>query len=112
MNVITALKIIFSVILIWISYQVIQTSLESNLFKEWDFLGSIPWMRATLWDFYANLFVIYLWVLYKERSLAVKTLWLVALFCLGSIGTCIYMLIQLFKLKDGEGLTELINNKN
>src|SRR5690349_12530995 len=104
MNAIAALKVIFSVILVWISYQVITTSLESNLFKEWDFLGSIPWMRATLWDFYANLFVIYLWVLYKERNIAVKILWLVLLFCLGSIATCVYMLIQLFKLKEGEGL--------
>jgi hypothetical protein len=112
MNAIAALKVIFSVILVWISYQVITTSLESNLFKEWDFLGSIPWMRATLWDFYANLFVIYLWVLYKERNIAVKILWLVLLFCLGSIATCIYMLIQLFKLKEGEGLGELVNKKN
>lgn len=112
MNAITALKFIFSVILVWISYQVIMTSLESNLFKEWDFLGSIPWMRATLWDFYANLFVIYLWVLYKERSVAVKILWLVLLSCLGSIATCIYMLIQLFKLKEGEGIGELVNKKN
>lgn len=112
MNIITALKIIFSVILVWISYQVIMTSLESNLFKEWDFLGSIPWMRATLWDFYANLFLIYLWVLYKETNLGVKILWFVVLFCLGSIGTCIYVLIQLFRLKAGEGLPELINKKN
>ncbi|HKG06852.1 MAG TPA: DUF1475 family protein [Pedobacter sp.] len=112
MNIIVVLKIVFSLILVWISYQVIVTSLESNLFKEWDFLGSIPWMRATLWDFYANLFVIYLWVLYKERNIAVKILWLVLLFCLGSIGTCIYTLIQLFKLKAGEGVSELINKKN
>lgn len=112
MNVIAVLKVVFSVVLIWISYQVITTSLESNLFKEWDFLGSIPWMRATLWDFYANLFVIYLWVLYKERNAAVKTLWLVLLFCLGSIATCVYMLIQLFKLKKGEGIAELVNKKN
>ena len=112
MKIIAVLKVVFIAILIWVTYQVVMTSLESNLFKEWDFLGSIPWMRATLWDFYANLFVIYLWVLYKERSIGIKLLWLVLLFCLGSIGTCIYMLIQLFKLKPGEGVQELINNKN
>ncbi|MHA4896806.1 DUF1475 family protein [Pedobacter sp. PWIIR3] len=112
MNIITFLKIIFSIILVWVTYQVITTSMESNLFKEWDFLGSIPWMRATLWDFYANLFVIYLWVLYKEKNIAIKILWLLLLFCLGSIATCVYMLIQLFKLKPGEGVKELINNKN
>ncbi|MGY4386403.1 hypothetical protein ACVWYN_003458 [Pedobacter sp. UYP24] len=112
MNIITFLKVVFSVILVWVTYQVVTTSMESNLFKDWDFLGSIPWMRATLWDFYANLFVIYLWVIYKESNIAIKILWLVLLFCLGSIGTCVYMLIQLFKLKPGEGVKELINNKN
>lgn len=112
MNIITLLKVVFTIILVWVTYQVVTTSLESNLFKEWDFLGSIPWMRATLWDFYANLFVIYLWVLYKEKNIAIKILWFVLLFCLGSIGTCIYMLIQLFKLKPNEGIKELINNKN
>lgn len=112
MKIIAVLKIVFIAILVWVTYQVVMTSLESNLFKEWDFLGSIPWMRATLWDFYANLFVIYLWVLYKERSIGIKLLWLVLLFCLGSIGTCVYMLIQLFKLKPDEGVQELINNKN
>jgi len=28
-------------------YMVVATSLESSLFKEWDFLGAIPWMRTT-----------------------------------------------------------------
>ena len=54
MKMIPILKIVFSLLLVWMCYKVIGTSLESNLFKEWDFLGNIPWMRATLWDFYAN----------------------------------------------------------
>lgn len=112
MNIISFLKVVFSIILVWISYQVIITSMESNLFKEWDFLANIPWMRATLWDFYANLFVIYLFVLYKESKPWVKTIWFILLFCLGSIGTCIYILIQLFSLKPGDGIKELINTKN
>lgn len=106
------LKIVFSILLVWMCYKVIGTSLESNLFKEWDFLGSIPWMRATLWDFYANIFVIYLWIVYKERSLPIKILWLILLFCLGSIATCIYVLIQLFTLKPGEDVAELVGRKN
>lgn len=112
MYIISILKIVFSIILVWISYTVISTSLESNLFKEWSFLGSIPWMRATLWDFYANALVIYLWILYKERSVGIKILWLILLFCLGSIATCVYILVQLFKLKPHEGVTELISRRN
>jgi len=89
-------------------YVVASTSVESNLVKEWHTLGAIPWMRATLWDFYANVLVIYLWVCYKERSLASRIIWLILLSALGSIATCAYVLIQLFKLKPGEGLRELL----
>ena len=108
---ITALKIIFSALLIWVTYVVITTSLESSLFKEWDFLGSIPWMRATLWDFYANNFIITLWMFYKEKNIIPKISWLILFVCLGSIATCAYMLIKLFKLNRGEGLEELVANK-
>ncbi|MFB9841982.1 DUF1475 family protein [Mucilaginibacter ginsenosidivorans] len=106
---ITALKIIFGVLLAWMCYTVISTCLESNLFKEWDFLGSIPWMRATLWDFYANVAVIFIWVCYKEKSIFFKILWLIFLVCLGSIASCAYVLIQLFRLKPGEGLKEFFS---
>src|ERR1700743_3518918 len=101
---ITALKVIFSALLVWMFYVVISTSLQSNLFTNWNFLGSIPWMRATLWDFYTNVVVIYFWLCYKEKGIITKLLWLVLLVCLGSIASCVYVLIQLFKLKPGEGL--------
>ena len=109
---ITALKVIFSLLFVWMCYVVITTSLNSNLFKEWDSLGAIPWMRATLWDFYTNVVVIFFWLCYKEKYLWVKAIWLVLLVCLGSIASCVYVLIQLFRLKPNEGLKELFGNKN
>ena len=108
---VTFLKIFLSIVWLWMVYIVITTSLESSLFKEWDFLGAIPWMRATLWDFYANVLVIYLWVLYREKNIAIKVLWLILFFCLGSIGTIGYVLIELFRLKDGQGLGHLLQTK-
>lgn len=105
---ITTLKIVFTVLLIWMCYVVITTSLKSNLFKEWNFLGSIPWMRATLWDFYANVFVIYLWIFYKEPRILLKIVWLIAMVFLGSIASCIYVLIELFRLEPGDGIQELL----
>ncbi|HVV53767.1 MAG TPA: DUF1475 family protein [Mucilaginibacter sp.] len=106
---ISALKVIFGILLVWMCYVVISTSLKSNLFTEWHSLGAIPWMRATLWDFYANVLVIFVWVCYKEKSWFLKILWLLLLVCLGSIASCAYLLIQLFRLKPGEGLKELFN---
>lgn len=107
---ITSLKVVFSALFIWVTYIVISTSLESSLFEEWDFLASIPWMRATLWDFYANIFIITLWMFYKEKNAFLKIVWLILFVCLGSIATCAYVLIKLFKLKPGEGVEQLIKN--
>ncbi|WP_372820680.1 DUF1475 family protein [Pedobacter sp.] len=109
---ITILKIIFSALLVWVTYIVVSTSLESSLIEQWDFLGSIPWMRATLWDFYANIFIIALWMFYKEKSVLLKIVWVILFVCLGSIATCSYVLIKLFKLKPGEGINELVGNRN
>lgn len=111
-DILTALKILFGLLFVWMCYTVISTSIESNLFKEWDFLGSIPWMRATLWDFYANVTVIFLWVCYKGNSLGVRLLWLILLLTLGSIASCAYVLIQLFRLKPGQGLKEFFGKQN
>lgn len=109
---ITALKIFFTALLVWVCYTVIVTSLQSNLFAQWHFLGSIPWMRATLWDFYANAAVIYLWLCYKEKSIIAKIVWLILLVTLGSIATCSYVLIQLFKLQPGDGLNQFFVKQN
>ncbi|WP_316804902.1 DUF1475 family protein [Pedobacter nototheniae] len=108
---INLLKIVFSALFIFMCYKVISTSLESNLFEQWDFLGSIPWMRATLWDFYANIFIITLWMFYKEKNVFLKIVWTILFVCLGSIGTLGYVLVQLFKLKTGEGVKELLDNR-
>lgn len=109
---ISFLKVLFSLVFVWMCYKVVDTCLHHNLFKEWDYLGGIAWMRATLWDFYANILVIYVWVCYKEKNWAFKIIWLVLLFCLGSIASCGYVLIQLFRLKPGEGLKELFAKQN
>ena len=108
----TALKIILSAILVFMIWEIIDTSLESSLFEEWSSLGAIPWMEATLFDFYANVFCIYLWILYKERSIGKKIFWLIFLVTMGSVATCIYLLKELFILKDGEDLKVLFSRQN
>jgi hypothetical protein len=110
-GVVTLLKISLGLAWLWMVYIVISTSLQSSLFKEWDFLASIPWMRATLWDFYGNVLVIYLFVLYREKSVFIKILWLVLFFCLGSIATIGYVLIELSRLKKEEGVDKLLQPK-
>ena len=98
----TNLKILMSLLCLWMIAVTVRTSLQSNLFAEWSSLAKIPWMVATLNDFYINMTVIFVWVAYKERTLASRLLWLVLLAALGSIATTAYVFLQLAKLKEGD----------
>jgi hypothetical protein len=103
-----SLKIFFSALSLFMVYMIVSTSLQSNLIKEWSFLGSIPWMRATLFDFYTNIIVLYAWVVYKEISWYSRIIWLLLFVGLGSITVTLYVVIQLMKLKPGEGIEHLL----
>ena len=109
---ITTLKVVFSALLVFISYEVVSTSMQSNLFDEWNYLSGIPWMRATLWDFYANVFVLSVWVCYKESKFWKKFFWIIGFCLLGSIATCAYVLVQLFNAKDDDPLKAIFARQN
>jgi len=104
-NILIAL---LTAVFLWVTYVVVDTSYQSNLFKEWDYLMAIPWMRATLWDFYANILVLLLWVYYREGNAAAKAVWTVLFITLGSIAVTGYVLLQLFRLKPGQGLEAVL----
>ncbi len=106
------LIVLFLGLFVLMVYTTISTSLESNLFEEWDFLASIPWMNATLIDFYINTVVIFAWIAFREKNLIKNSIWLILLVCLGSMASTIYVVIQLLKLKNDEPVSNafLISN--
>ncbi|CAH9110138.1 unnamed protein product [Cuscuta epithymum] len=57
-----------------------------------------PWVSATLVDLYISIVVLSVWVSYKESSWISAACWIVLLACLGSFSTCIYVVVQLFRL--------------
>lgn len=65
-----------------------------------------PWMTATLVDFYINTVALAVWVSYKESSWITSTVWIILLVCFGSITTCAYIVLQLFKLSSQESLQD------
>ena len=105
---ITALRILFTLIFVYMTYTVIATSIESNLFTEWSTLGAIPWMVATLKDFYAILSVIALWMFYKERTWLARGAWFVSFVCLGSIATSAYVLMYLFRVSTNDPIEKVL----
>ena len=107
---ITVLRILFILIFVYMTYTVIATSLESNLVAEWSALAALPWMTATLKDFYANMVVIGLWMLYKEAGWPSRFVWMVLFICLGSIATSAYVLIQLFRVSTNDPVEKVLLN--
>lgn len=57
-----------------------------------------PWFIATLADAYWAFIAFFVWVAWKEQSLAARLLWFVALIALGNLAIAAYLLTQLFRV--------------
>ena len=55
-----------------------------------------PWVIATLFDAYWAFVSFYVWIAWKEQSLAARVLWFVAIILLGNFAMAAYMLRELF----------------
>ncbi len=55
-----------------------------------------PWFVATLFDAYWAFVAFFVWVAWKEQSLAARLLWFVAIIALGNIAMAAYLLRELF----------------
>ncbi len=106
------LQLVLIGVLSFMIWEIIDTSLESNLFTELENLIQIPWMEATLYDFYANVLIISFWIAYKETNVIKKILWITFLITMGSVATCIYLLKELYSLKNHEGWSVLLMRRN
>src|SRR6185436_17432121 len=92
-------KFLFAAISIAMAALVIITSFKSNLFEVLPSLNREPWFATTIVDFYFNILVISLWVMYKENDLVKSFSWVISFILLGSIATAFYVFVQLSKIK-------------
>jgi hypothetical protein len=83
-------------------------SLEANVLVGFQRLLADRWGVATLFDAYFGFLWFWLWILYKEAHLGRSLLWLVLLFALGNLAMAAYVMIQLFRLKPGSGVENLL----
>ena len=104
----TALKAIYTAVLLTILATTGWASLQLPLWETPRALVAHPWFIATLVDTYLAFFTFWLWVVYKERSNLVRALWLLLIFALGNIAIAAYMLIQLWRLPRGAGVEDLL----
>jgi len=71
-----------------------------------------PWFLATLVDAYWGFITFYVWAAWKERALAARALWLLAVLGLGNIAMAAYFLRELFVLKPGDDVGPLFTRRN
>jgi uncharacterized membrane protein YczE len=108
---INALRVLFLAVFLFVAYTVIETSFRSNLFEAWSGLAAIPWMTATLKDFYALMLPVMLWMFHKEESTAARAVWAIVFVTLGSIGTSAYVLLQLMRVPSDSAVQALLVRK-
>lgn len=106
------LIILFGSMTVFMVCLVIVTSLKSNMFKLPPEVVNEPWFQTTLVDFYFLVTILSVWVIYKEKTVLTAILWIAAFICLGSIGAALYVLIELLRLKKGEGLEQVLLRKD
>jgi Protein of unknown function (DUF1475) len=104
----TVLKILFGGIFVWMIALTVRTSLKISIFEAWDSFAANPWAVATLYDAYFGFITFWVWVAYKERSMAGRLIWLILILGLGNIAMSLYVLIQLFRLKPDEPVEALL----
>lgn len=106
-----SLKFFFLAMSLCMLVLAIITSLKSNVLQLPEPVLKEPWFWTTLVDFYFNIAIISAWVIYKEANILRSLLWIVAFILLGSIATAFYVFLQLARLKEGEGIREVLLRK-
>ncbi|AOS43908.1 hypothetical protein Verru16b_00966 [Lacunisphaera limnophila] len=71
-----------------------------------------PWVIATLFDAYWAFITFYVWIAWKEQSLAARVLWFVAVILLGNLAMAAYMLRELCPGPADGRLTDIFTRRN
>jgi archaellum biogenesis protein FlaJ (TadC family) len=69
------------------------------------------WTRATLMDAYYGFVTFFVWVCFKERGAASRTLWFIAIMALGNMAMAGYVLLQLMRLTPGEPASAILTSQ-
>ena len=101
----TLLITLFLAISLAQTWLVIDTATKSNMFE---LSITEPWFKTLLIDFYFNTIILSAWVIYKERSVLSKVLWVAGFWLTGATATALYVVVQLWKLKPGDSLDKVL----
>lgn len=98
-------------VLVLMLYVTISASLNQDIVSATRQLWPDPWFRATLADAYCGFLFFWLWVSWREQSLAKSILWFVLIMTLGNIAMASYLLVHLRHISSGENIGTLLSRK-
>jgi hypothetical protein len=104
----TLLTTICLAVLAVMLYVTISASLQQDIVSATRQLWTDPWFRATLADAYFGFLFFWLWVAWREQSLAKSALWFFLVMALGNLAMAGYVLLQLRNWKPADGVGRLL----
>lgn len=108
---IVLLRVLFGAILAAMLATTTWASLESNVFKGGAEMLRNRWGVATLADAYFGFLTFFVWVAWRERTMAARAVWFVLIMLLGNIAMSVYMLIALSSIGRAGSLEQLFKRK-
>ena len=101
------LSLAFTAVLAAMTWVTVTASLDRSVLVAASEIWSDPWGKATLFDAYFAFLTVYLWIVYRERGLGARILWLLLILTLGNFAIAAYFLLALRKLGPGRPWTAL-----
>ena len=105
------LRILFILILAVMTWGTVRASLQQAMFDIPPEVTGNPWFQVTLFDAYFAFITFYVWIAWKERNLAARILWLIVVLLWGNFAMATYMLRELFRVSESEGLTAVFTTR-
>jgi hypothetical protein len=106
------LRVLFLAVLAAMLWATGWASLHVPLFAIPRGIVAHPWFIATLFDAYFGFVTFYVWLAWKERSTGARILWFFAVMLLGNIAMSVYVLSELFQIRESSQLPGILSRRN
>ena len=110
----TTLKILFSCIFLSLLVCTVWAGIHQPILQ-WGGLKHGPdryWTIATLMDAYFGFLTFYVWVFCKESRWVPRIAWFTAIMLLGNMAMSAYVLLNLARLRPGQGASAILAARN
>lgn len=104
----TFLTIVCLAVLAVMLYVTVSASLQQDVLSATRLLWPDPWFRATLADAYFGFLFFWLWLCFREPAFVTRLVWLLLIATLGNFAMAGYLLLQLRRLRPGDGAEALL----